>query len=217
MLVTSTAESQCIVWNLANSSFPCTFSLFATCSESGLSPRQPYLFPHPVWELETSREASCQPKVVNKRIERIFSLTFPLITCACDVPVNHWVSLGHAQLQAISSPWKAGTGYTCFCCGFCSFWRTLCSFLGCPLRMCLPHSLPWSGVHAVRYPGSTLDCQFRGQQILQPGFALLLFLQCLIHHGLCGGVQEENVSTAALLPFPSPLSCDKFTLACTPK
>lgn len=98
---------------------------------------------------------------------------------ACDVPVNHWVSPGRAQLQATSSPWKAGTGYTCF-----GLWlqflplfgKTSCSFLGCPLRMCLPHSWPWSGVHAVRQ-GSTLDCLlFRGQQILQPGFALLLFL-----------------------------------------
>lgn len=159
MLVTSTAGKQCIVWNLASSSFPCTFSLFVTCSESGLSPRPSYLFPHPVWELEMSREASCQPEVVvNKWTEGMLSLTFPHIACACDVPLNHWVSLGHAELQATSSPWKAGTGYTCF-----GLWlqflflfrRASCSFLGCPPRMCLPHCWPWSRVHAVvsQHPG----------------------------------------------------------------
>lgn len=61
------------------------------------------------------RDASHQLKVVlNEQTEGMLSLTFPLTTRACDVPVNHWVSLGHAQLQATSCSWKAGAGYTCF-------------------------------------------------------------------------------------------------------
>lgn len=223
MLVTSTAKRQCTVWNLANSFFLCTFSLFVTCSESGLSLRQPYLFPHPVWELERSREASHEPMVVNKGPEGMLSLTSPLVICACDVAVNHWVSLGHAQLQATSSPWKRATGYTCFGLWLqflILFWRAWCSFLGSPLITCLPHSWPWSGCTLW---GKAASCVASRSCSEASKFSSLVLHYCcfwtpyLLLHWVCGDLEEENVSTAALLPFAFPLSCDKFTLACTAK